>query len=231
MIARPHHVPIGFDEACRVIQPCLCYFTLEVDSVEPPVLATGCLLAESIAMTSLSAIKTPMVVGRGKPCLRAEGRRFSFKIAFVDDDRDLALVRLGAWGKQGVEHGISRFPRLGRHIPDLGLSVGMLAYDSELDHPMRRDTLAATFHTASISWWMGNPPVRMAISSGTTVPSARGGPVFLPTGEIIGIMSRHPHFDQPADGVPMNKSMSLPMISALFERIGEMQFLIGQDRN
>lgn len=232
MIARPQipqaGAPVGhsygFDFACRVIQPCLCYVTLEGDS-EPPVLGTGCLLRETIAITSLAIVKARLSVP-GRLCLRARGRRFDLELVFADDDLDIALVRLRAWTKQGVASKVSRFPLIGRQIPDLGLAVGMLSFSPTIDHPLRRDVLAAMFHTGCVSWWMGQPLVRAALTMGPADAAARGGPVFLPTGDLIGIVASHPDIDHRNEGIPVTPATSLPMIAPLFEKHNEIDQIL-----
>jgi hypothetical protein len=232
MIARPQipqvGAPVGhasgFDFACRFIQPCLCYVTIEGD-FEPPVLGTGCLLSESIAITSLATVKAGSSLP-GKLCLRAQGRRFDLELVFADDDLDVALVRLRTWGKQSAASNVGRYPSLGRQIPDLGLAVGMLSFAPAIDHPLRRDMLAAMFHTGCVSWWMGQPLVRAALTMGPTDVAARGGPVFLPTGELIGIVAPHPDVDHRNEGIPVTPATSLPMIAPMFEKHNEIDQIL-----
>jgi hypothetical protein len=232
MIARPQTAqagaPVahayGFDFACRLIQPCLCFVTIEGD-FEPPILGTGCLLGETIAITSLAIVKARSSVP-GRLCLRARGRRFDLELVFADDDLDIALVRLRAWAKQGVASKVSRFPLIGRQIPDLGLAVGMLSFAPAIDHPLRRDILAAMFHTGCVSWWMGQPLVRAALTMGPADVAARGGPVFLPNGELIGIVASHPDVDHRNEGIPVSTATRLPMIAPLFEKQNEIEQIL-----
>jgi hypothetical protein len=205
-----------FRQAVKTHWHCACFVGVSNDHNKAAMqYGNGCALDDRHTLTALHCMVHAQKVGSCPVVWRSEGN-FRGEIVFESPELDIAIIRSGdpIVKKAGGE--LATYPAIESQSPELGDLVGFI---SQLrDHAGEAPALVQT-HLGSGFISMFLPPQngmaeRFSVSTGFIQAGFSGSAVFLPNGNIVGVLVECRSFPLRA-GEPGSTQFLLPVVAPI----------------
>lgn len=171
-----------FQQACNLIRPSLC-----VVGNGSTILGTGFHVSPTIVITANHFFPAQ----GGSPTILNDSGVFQCSFHHQSPDRDIAILSVGGQiSPQGDPQSHPMTLTCVASFPQQGMTVGYMSILRK--HDQGRDRRYNVFFDGAFTHEIGNGPQhsQWVINNGLMEEGFSGSPVFLPTGEIVGVIVR-----------------------------------------